>query len=279
MADTKPSRVPNKLIIIESINKAPRIQAILGNEWRVLAAAGTFNVDPILPPLIVRNELTDKHAQCFAAMQAKIDQHTFETVVLATDPDYQGSIIAQRLLDNLKFPVQPQLACILGYTKNLVNEAINNLVPIVDNKVKLPTPFGNGNIEKVLVIGIELNMPQAEIQDKLGSRWQVFNIESFNCHAGLANHLEKLQAIINEGKHDRIIFVAKACYRNYDLCTKLYSKLNLATGIQCGWFFECESLDEIVNAVSFAYHLNRVIGSEEALSKHIEKIKKETEKK
>lgn len=272
----------NKLIIIESFNKALRLQALLGKEWLVIAAGGTFNADPICPPLVIRDELTDKHKQRLAIIQKQIDEHPFEKVVLATDPDYTGNIIAQRLVDNLKFPVQPQRACLSALTKDCVEEAVNNLVPIVDNNVNLSNPFKDdddiGITEKVLVVGIDLIVPQAQIQEKLGSRWRVFNVDSFSDDAVLSDSLEKLQTIIDEKQHDRILFVAKACYRNYNLCAKLYGKLTPPVNIECGWFFNSESLDAIVDAVAFAYHLRGTIDSEEALDKHIKKIQKEANK-
>lgn len=282
MSTTESSNKANKLIIIESFNKALRLQALLGKEWDVAAAGGTFSVDPILPPLVVRDELTDKHKEIFASIQAKIDQNAYKTVVLATDPDHQGEVVAQRLLDNLKFPVQPQLALFSALTKDCVEEAMNNLVPIVDNNVTLSNPFKDdddvGITEKILVVGIDLNTPEAQIQEKLGSRWRVLNVDSFSDDAVLSDSLEKLQAIIDEKQHDRILFVAKACYRNYDLCTKLYGKLTPPVNIECGWFFKSESLDVIVDAVAFAYHLRGTIDSEKALDKHIKKIQKEADK-
>ena len=282
MSTTESSNKANKLIIIESFNKALRLQALLGKEWLVIAAGGTFSVDPILPPLVVRDELTDKHKEIFASIQAKIDQNAYKTVVLATDPDYQGNIIAQRLVDNLKFPVQPQRACLSALTKDCVEEAVNNLVPIVDNNVNLSNPFKDdddiGINEKVLVVGIDLIVPQAQIQEKLGARWQVFNVDSFISHKSLANNLEKLQAIINKKEHDRIIFVAKTCHRNYILCAKLYRQLVLPAAIDCGWFYDLESVDLIISAVASAYHFKHTIDSEEALDKHIKKIQKEANK-
>lgn len=271
----------NKLIIIESFNKALRLQALLGEEWLVIAAGGTFNADPICPPLVIRDELTDKHKQRLAIIQKQIDQHPFEKVVLATDPDYTGNIIAQRLVDNLKFPVQPQMAILLGLSETYVEKAINNLLPLIDNNVELSRVLEHGDTsvtEKILVVGIDLNTPEAQIQEKLGSRWQVFNVDSFSDDAVLSDSLEKLQTIIDEKQHDRILFVAKACYRNYNLCAKLYGKLTPPVNIECGWFFNSESLDAIVDAVALAYHLRGTIDSEEALDKHIKKIQKEANK-
>lgn len=271
----------NKLIIIESFNKALRLQALLGKEWLVIAAGGTFNADPICPPLVIRDELTDKHKQRLAIIQKQIDEHTFEKVVLATDPDYTGNIIAQRLVDNLKFPVQPQMAILLGLSETYVEKAINNLLPLIDNNVELSRVLEHGDTsitEKILVVGIDLNTPEAQIQEKLGSRWRVFNVDSFSDDAVLSDSLEKLQAIIDEKQHDRILFVAKACYRNYNLCDKLYGKLTPPVNIECGWFFNSESLDAIVDAVAFAYHFRGTIDSEEALDKHIKKIQKEANK-
>ena len=161
----------NKLIIIESFNKALRLQALLGEEWLVIAAGGTFNADPICPPLVIRDELTDKHKQRLAIIQKQIDQHPFEKVVLATDPDYTGNIIAQRLVDNLKFPVQPQMAILLGLSETYVEKAINNLLPLIDNNVELSRVLEHGDTsvtEKILVVGIDLNTPEAQIQEKLG---------------------------------------------------------------------------------------------------------------
>ena len=271
----------NKLIIIESFNKALRLQALLGEEWLVIAAGGTFNADPICPPLVIRDELTDKHKQRLAIIQKQIDQHPFEKVVLATDPDYTGNIIAQRLVDNLKFPVQPQMAILLGLSETYVEKAINNLLPLIDNNVELSRVLEHGDTsvtEKILVVGIDLNTPEAQIQEKLGSRWRVFNVDSFSDDAVLSDSLEKLQAVIDEKQHDRILFVAKACYRNYNLCAKLYGKLTPPVNIECGWFFNSESLDAIVDAVALAYHLRGTIDSEEALDKHIKKIQKEANK-
>lgn len=282
MSTTESSNKANKLIIIESFNKALRLQALLGKEWLVIAAGGTFNADPICPPLVIRDELTDKHKQRLAIIQKQIDEHPFEKVVLATDPDHQGEVVAQRLLDNLKFPVQPQLAFFSALTKDCVEEAMNNLVPIVDNNVTLSNPFKDdddiGITEKVLVVGIDLIVPQAQIQEKLGARWQVFNVDSFISHKSLANNLEKLQAIINKKEHDRIIFVAKTCHRNYILCAKLYRQLVLPAAIDCGWFYDLESVDLIISAVASAYHFKHTIDSEEALDKHIKKIQKEANK-
>lgn len=281
MSTTESSNKANKLIIIESFNKALRIQALLGKEWLVIAAGGTFNADPICPPLVIRDELTDKHKQHLAIMQEQIDQYSFEKVVLATDPDYTGNIIAQRLVDNLKFPVQPQMAILLGLSETYVEKAINNLLPLIDNNVEQSRVLEHGDTsvtEKILVVGIDLNTPEAQIQEKLGSRWRVFNVDSFSDDAALSDSLEKLQAIIDEKQHERILFVAKACYRNYNLCAKLYGKLTPPVNIECGWFFNSESLDAIVDAVAFAYHFRGTIDSEEALDKHIKKIQKEANK-
>lgn len=281
MSTIESSNKANKLIIIESFNKALRLQALLGKEWLVIAAGGTFNADPICPPLVIRDELTDKHKQHLAIMQEQIDQYSFEKVVLATDPDYTGNIIAQRLVDNLKFPVQPQMAILLGLSETYVEKAINNLLPLIDNNVEQSRVLEHGDTsvtEKILVVGIDLNTPEAQIQEKLGSRWRVFNVDSFSDDAALSDSLEKLQAIIDEKQHERILFVAKACYRNYNLCAKLYGKLTPPVNIECGWFFNSESLDAIVDAVAFAYHFRGTIDSEEALDKHIKKIQKEANK-
>lgn len=281
LSTTESSNKANKLIIIESFNKALRLQALLGKEWLVIAAGGTFNADPICPPLVIRDELTDKHKQRLAIMQKQIDQYPFEKVVLATDPDYTGNIIAQRLVDNLKFPVQPQMAILLGLSETYVEKAINNLLPLIDNNVEQSRVLEHGDTsvtEKILVVGIDLNTPEAQIQEKLGTRWQVFNVDSFSDDAVLSDSLEKLQAIINKKEHDRIIFVAKACHRNYNVCAKLYCQLALPAAINCGWFYDKESMDIIIDAVAFAYHFKHAIDSEEALDKHIKKIQKEANK-
>ena len=99
-------RMPRTLLIVESPNKARKIQSFLGRDVTVRASVGhvcdlpqkEYGVD--LDTLEERYEV--RNAKVVGELRALVKSGSFETVLLGTDPDREGEAIAWHLARELR---------------------------------------------------------------------------------------------------------------------------------------------------------------------------------
>ncbi|MDR1577441.1 MAG: type I DNA topoisomerase [Deltaproteobacteria bacterium] len=128
-----------KLLIVESPGKIKKIQAILGEDWKVAASVGHVRDLPrervgVYPPdYRPQYEATERGQRVIADLKRLTDQA--ETVYLATDPDREGEAIAWHLKEALEL-VEPKRVTYTEITEAAINKAMAQPGVINDQLVR-----------------------------------------------------------------------------------------------------------------------------------------------
>ena len=127
-----------KLLIIESPGKVKKLEAILGNGWKVAASVGHIRDLPehemgVEPPTFVPTYvLSERGAEVVEKLQREVARS--EAVYLATDPDREGESISWHLQQVLGLGHGARRVSFNAITESAVLEAIQKPRP-VDNRL------------------------------------------------------------------------------------------------------------------------------------------------
>lgn len=137
MKKTTPTTAPagTPLVIVESPNKVKTISAILGREYTVRASYGHVTDIPAKADAVdiehgftVQYRPTDKGAEVLAGLAA--DLATASELILATDDDREGEMIAAQLVEQLAPAVPVSRIVFHAITEDEVRGALENRRPL-----------------------------------------------------------------------------------------------------------------------------------------------------
>ena len=120
----------SKLVIVESPNKIKKIQSILGNDYTVLASVGhIIDLDAESMSIDIKNNFTPTYAinkdKKDVVKKLKKAVEDADEVLLATDGDREGEMIAWSLAETLKLK-NPKRIVFYSITKKELEEAVKN---------------------------------------------------------------------------------------------------------------------------------------------------------
>lgn len=134
------------LLIVESSSKTKKLQSILGREWHVVATGGHFlhlnskkdgkygSIGINLDSLDLDMVMDERGRKSFSRIKKMIGDNNYQTIVLATDPDREGEVIAHHLQQRLQLK-DYQRATFNSITDKEVKTAVSNPRLIDDNLV------------------------------------------------------------------------------------------------------------------------------------------------
>ena len=120
----------SKLVIVESPNKIKKIQSILGSDYQVMASVGhIMDLDSGSMSVDIKNNFEPTYSinkdKVDVVKKLKSAVKEADTILLATDGDREGEMIAWSLAETLKLK-NPKRIVFYAITKKDLDDAIKN---------------------------------------------------------------------------------------------------------------------------------------------------------